>query len=54
MSMFFLPNAFVPSLVFVLCGGIVLGVGLLLINAVDADSENKDDDDDEDKLPELS
>jgi len=54
MLMFFLPNAFVPSLVFVLCGGIVLGVGLLLINAVDADSENKKDDDDEDKLPELS
>ncbi|TEW48530.1 sodium:solute symporter family transporter [Psychromonas algicola] len=54
MAMFFLPNAFVPSLVFVLCGGIVLGVGLLLINAVDADSENKKDDDDEDKLPELS
>jgi len=54
MAMFFLPNAFVPSLVFVLCGGIVLGVGLLLINAVDADSENKDDDDDEEKLPELN
>jgi len=54
MAMFFLPNAFLPSLVFVLCGGIVLAVGLLLVNAVDTDSENKDDDDDEEKLPELN
>jgi len=52
--MFFLPNEFMMSLVFVLCGGIVLAVGLLLINAVDADSEKKDDKDDEDRLPEMS
>ena len=35
MTMFFLPNEFMPSLIFVLCGGIVLGIGLLLVNAVD-------------------
>jgi SSS family transporter len=53
-AMFFLPNPFVPSLVFVLCGGIVLAIGLLLINAIDTDSENKkDDENDKERLPEL-
>jgi len=54
MLMFFLPNPFLSSLIFVLCGGIVLGVGLLLVNAVDANAENKDDDDDEEQLPEMN
>ncbi len=35
MTMFFLPNPMMPSLIFVLCGAIVSGVGLLLVKAVD-------------------
>jgi len=54
MLMFFLPNPFTESLVFVLCGGIVLAIGLLLMNAVDKDSEHKDDDNDDEQLPELN
>jgi len=56
MTMFFLPNAFMASLIFVLCGAIVLAVGLLLVNAVDAKVEqgNDNDDEDKDRLPELS
>jgi len=54
--MFFLPNPFMESLIFVLCGGIVGGVGLLLIKAVDGSLETKEDSDEEkaEKLPELS
>lgn len=56
MTMFFLPNEFMESLIFVLCGGIVLAVGMLLIKAVDPKAEENNDDDEEDKerLPELS
>lgn len=56
MTMFFLPNAFTESLIFVLCGGIVLSIGLLLIKSVNKNLENGNDDDsdDKDKLPELS
>jgi len=55
MSMFFLPNPFMQSLIFVLCGGIVLAVGLLLVKAVDKNVSDKDDDDDnKDQLPEMS
>jgi len=55
MTMFFLPNAFMPSLIFVLCGGIVFAIGLLLVKAVDGNVSDKDDDDqDKDRLPELS
>jgi hypothetical protein len=54
MTMFFLPNAFMPSLIFVLCGGVVLTVGLLLVNAVDAKREKQHSDKgDDDRLPEL-
>jgi len=55
-TMFFLPNSFMDSLIFVLCGGIVLAIGLLLVNAVDKSVEQEDDNDEEDKerLPELS
>jgi len=55
MTMFFVPNPFMDSLIFVLCGGIVLGVGLLLIKAVDNNVKQDDSNDKkEDKLPELS
>lgn len=57
MTMFFLPNQMMESLIFVVCGGIVLGVGLLLVNAVDAklEQENSENDkEDENKLPELN
>jgi SSS family transporter len=56
MTMFFLPNAFMGRMIFVLCGGIVLAVGLLLVNAVDKKADNSGDDehDDVDKLPELN
>ena len=55
MAMFFLPNPFMDSLIFVLCGGIVFAIGLLLVNAVDKNVSDKDDDEeDKDKLPELS
>jgi hypothetical protein len=54
MTMFFLPNAFTASLIFVLCGGIVLSVGLLLIKSVDSSLEEGNDEEDKDKLPELS
>ena len=54
MTMFFLPNAFMQSLIFVLCGGIVLAIGLLLVNAVDGNVSNDDDDEDKDRLPETS
>ncbi|NKF51932.1 Na+:solute symporter [Shewanella sp. WXL01] len=43
MAMFFLPNDFYPSLIFVLCGSIVLSVGLLLIKAVDDKVEEQAD-----------
>tara|TARA_R110001583_G_scaffold60713_2_gene180143 strand:+ start:34405 stop:36213 length:1809 start_codon:yes stop_codon:yes gene_type:complete len=57
MAMFFLPNPFMESLIFVLCGGIVCAIGLLLVKAVDGNVSDKDDDDedkDKDRLPELS
>ena len=54
MTMFFLPNPFMQSLIFVLCGGIVLAIGLLLVNAVDGNVSDDDDDDDKDRLPETS
>ena len=55
MAMFFLPNPFMQSLIFVLCGGIVLSVGLLLVKAVDKNVSDKDDDDDnKDQLPEMN
>ena len=56
MLMFFLPNPFNQSLIFVLCGGIVLAIGTLLIKAVDAKLETKEDSDEEkaEKLPELN
>lgn len=54
MCMFFLPNPFMQSLIFVLCGGIVLAIGLLLVNAVNKNIKDDDDEDDKDKLPELS
>ncbi|WP_298942913.1 transporter [uncultured Psychromonas sp.] len=54
MTMFFLPNAFMQSLIFVLCGGIVLAIGLLLVNAVDSNVSNDDDDEDKDRLPEVN
>ncbi|WP_261818114.1 sodium:solute symporter family protein [Vibrio gallicus] len=41
MAMFFLPNDFGPSLIFVLCGVIVGGVGVLLMRAVDASVEDE-------------
>ena len=54
MTMFFLPNAFMQSLIFVLCGGIVLAIGLLLVNAVDSNVSDDDDDEDKDRLPETN
>jgi Na+/proline symporter len=55
MTMFFLPNPFMQSLIFVLCGGIVLAIGLLLVKAVDKNVSDKDDDDDnKDQLPEMN
>jgi solute:Na+ symporter, SSS family len=54
MAMFFLPNPFMQSLIFVLCGGIVLAVGLLLVKAVDKNVSDKDDDDDKEQLPEMN
>ena len=54
MTMFFLPNPFMQSLIFVLCGGIVLAIGLLLVNAVDGNVSDDDDDEDKDRLPETS
>lgn len=57
MTMFFLPNDFMPSLIFVLCGAIVLGVGLLLVNAVDGSVSKEasaDDKEDTDRLPETN
>jgi Na+/proline symporter len=55
-TMFFLPNPFMDSLIFVLCGGIVLAIGLLLVKAVDKTVEQESDEDEEDKerLPELN
>jgi len=55
MVMFFLPNPFSQSLIFVLCGGIVLAVGTLLMKAVDVSLETKVDSEAEkaEKLPEL-
>ena len=50
MTMFFLPNPFMQSLIFVLCGGIVLAIGLLLVNAVDSNVSDDDDDEDKDRL----
>ncbi|GLS91557.1 transporter [Psychromonas marina] len=41
MAMFFVPNPFMQSLIFVLCGGIVLAVGLLLIKAVDGSTKEE-------------
>ncbi|NGZ14674.1 transporter [Vibrio aestuarianus] len=40
MAMFLLPNPFWGRMIFVLCGAIVLGVGLLLVKAVDDKIEN--------------
>lgn len=40
MTMFLLPNPFWGRMIFVLCGAIVLGVGLLLVKAVDDKIEN--------------
>ena len=54
MTMFFLPNPFMQSLIFVLCGGIVLAIGLLLVNAVDSNVSDDDDDEDKDRLPETN
>ena len=54
MTMFFLPNPFMQSLIFVLCGGIVLAIGLLLVNAVDGNVSDDDDNEDKDRLPETS
>ncbi|MEL0659769.1 transporter [Psychromonas arctica] len=54
MTMFFLPNPFMQSLIFVLCGGIVLAIGLLLVNAVDGNVSDDDDDEDKDRLPETN
>ena len=39
MAMFALPNPFWGRMIFVLCGAIVLGVGLLLVKAVDGKVE---------------
>jgi len=44
MAMFALPNPMWGRCVFLLCGGIVMGVGLLLVKAVDSDVENQEDD----------
>lgn len=54
MAMFFLPNPFSQSLIFVLCGGIVTAIGLLLVKAISAVNNDGGDDDDKDRLPELS
>jgi len=52
MAMFFLPNPFMQSLIFVLCGGIVFAVGLLLVKAVSVVNEDGGDGD-KDQLPEM-
>ncbi|TEW56856.1 transporter [Psychromonas sp. RZ22] len=54
MAMFFLPNPFNQSLIFVLCGGIVLAIGVLLIKAVDGSVSEDDDEEDPDRLPETN
>ncbi|MEL0629014.1 sodium:solute symporter family transporter [Psychromonas aquatilis] len=54
MAMFFLPNPFSQSLIFVLCGGIVTAIGLLLVKAISAVSNDGDDDEDKDRLPEMN
>ncbi len=41
MCMFFLPNPFMQRFIFVLCGAIVMGVGLLLVNAVDGSDKKE-------------
>ncbi|MDB1126065.1 sodium:solute symporter family protein [Vibrio algarum] len=43
MCMFLLPNPLWGRFIFVLCGSIVMGVGLLLVKAVDDKVENKDE-----------
>ncbi|MGB5446532.1 MAG: hypothetical protein WBM99_13620, partial [Psychromonas sp.] len=42
-AMFLLPNPMWGRMIFVLCGGIVLAVGLLLVKAVDDKVEAMDD-----------
>ncbi len=45
MAMFLLPNPIWGRMIFVLCGGIVMGVGLLLVKAVDDKVEEMEDED---------